>query len=167
MPVPLPATAGGPPVASVGLLPAAFMNSDIATQIVRDYTTRGLTAHDGAGSAWGTSGRIAWSSGSNQRPRKRRDLDQGGRLCRWPGRVAGRGDNERWQIGRQGSDDGVDWDGLNRGIDHYRLSAVVVTVRLGITDGRPGGLAGWQAGRLAGWQGSTVERDSKDGCRHG
>lgn len=46
----------------------------------------------------------------------------------WPGRppvslageAAGRGDNERWQVGRQGNDDGVDWDGLNHGVDQYR-----------------------------------------------
>lgn len=35
-------------------------------------------------------------------------------------RVAGRGENEQWQIGRPGNDDGVDWDRLNRGVDHCR-----------------------------------------------
>jgi hypothetical protein len=38
----------------------------------------------------------------------------------WAWRVTGRGDNERWQIGRQGNDDGVGWDGLNHGVDHCR-----------------------------------------------
>ena len=34
--------------------------------------------------------------------------------------MTGRSDNERWQIGRQGNYDGVDWDRLNHGVDHCR-----------------------------------------------